>query len=63
VTKRATATKAQIRRNIKAALTEGLRITGITTRPDGTVTVETAPLHPSVDHGLQPLEEGRVVVL
>jgi hypothetical protein len=35
MTKPATATKAQVKRNIQAALASGLRVRGI--RPDGTV--------------------------
>jgi hypothetical protein len=37
MTRRAAATQAQVRRNIKAARLEGLRIAGI--RPDGTLIV------------------------
>jgi hypothetical protein len=37
MTKRATATQAQVRRNIKAARLEGLLVTGI--KPDGTIVV------------------------
>jgi hypothetical protein len=52
LTKRATATQAQVRRNIKAARLEGLRIAGI--RPDGTVIVRDGdiPLSPILDCGL-----------
>jgi hypothetical protein len=34
---------------IKAALSAGLRVTKIIRKPDGTITVETAPLVPSLD--------------
>jgi hypothetical protein len=49
MTKRATATQAQVRRNIKAARLEGLRIAGI--RPDGTLIVYDGdiPLSPNLD--------------
>jgi hypothetical protein len=63
VTKRASATEAQIRRNIKAALAAGLRVTGIKTKPDGTVTVELVPLVPVLEGDDQPLEQRREVVL
>jgi hypothetical protein len=63
MTRRAAATEAQIRRNINAALAAGLRVAGITTKPDGTVTVETVPLIPTVDDGVMSLEARRPVVL
>ncbi len=44
MTKRATATEAQVRRTAKGLLAAGLRVTGVTHKPDGSVTVETAPL-------------------
>jgi hypothetical protein len=52
VTKRAAATQAQVRRNIKAARLEGLRIAGI--RPDGTLILGdgNSPLSPILDGGL-----------
>jgi hypothetical protein len=52
LTKRAAATQAQVRRNIKAARLEGLRIAGI--RPDGTLIVGDGdiPLSPVLDCGL-----------
>jgi hypothetical protein len=46
MTKRATATQAQVSRMIKAALESGLQITGIVTKPDGSVLVATGPLGP-----------------
>jgi hypothetical protein len=55
VTKRATATQAQVRRMIKAAKWEGLHVAGI--RPDGTVVTysgEHNPLAP-VDRGATDL--------
>jgi hypothetical protein len=52
MTKRAMATQAQVRRNIKAARLEGLHIAGIS--PDGTVIVRDGdiPLSPILDYGL-----------
>lgn len=49
MTKQAIATQAQVRRNIKAARLEGLRIAGI--RPDGTLIVRdgNTPLSPTLD--------------
>ena len=49
MTKRATATQAQVRRIVRAAIEAGLHVTRIISQPDGTVTVETAPLVPSDD--------------
>ena len=52
LSKRAIATQAQVRRNIKAARLEGLRIAGI--RPDGTLILGdgNSPLSPILDCGL-----------
>ncbi len=61
MTKRATTTQAQVSRLIKAAQAAGLRVIGITSKPDGTVTVETVPLATSLDH--ESLERGEQVVL
>lgn len=41
MTRAVTFTQAQMRRAIKAAESAGLRVVGVTVRPDGTIRVET----------------------
>jgi hypothetical protein len=50
MTRRAVATKAQIRRSIKAALEQGLRVAGI--RPDGTIVT-----HEGGENPLVPIDQ------
>jgi hypothetical protein len=56
MTKRSTFTQAQVRRIIKAALREGLRVTGI--KPDGTVIV-----HEQEPQQIESLDQEREAVL
>lgn len=58
MTKRAAVTKADIDRMVRSAIEAGLTVTGISTMPDGTVTVATVP----TDQG-KPLEQHHDVVL
>jgi hypothetical protein len=44
MTKRATATQAQVRRIVRAAIDAGLRVTRIISQPDGAIAVETDEL-------------------
>jgi hypothetical protein len=59
---RAAVTRAQLVRIIKAAREAGLRVTGIESKPDGTVAVATVPLVPDQRADLVPEERAEVVL-
>lgn len=50
-------TQAQVRRAVKAAESAGLRVVGVTVRPDGSIRVETG------DKEDKPVERQREIVL